>query len=468
MSEIPNISGIGSPSEFPEGISSLRETLNPYLDEEKVKSVIGNRISDGITYWNDKLDLSNVRENNEKRWLNKNLEVGGTSLYDFQTPYRDNRIFVSVETLSANVVGRIPYPEVMEGQNTEASRELAHQYEKMLFAVAEDNFIKAKLQMVARHLLIGYRTGAMKIAWNKQGGVRKPDGGFYGDVWINYIRPHRLVIDAEAHDKENIPLIAESLNTTLEELGYMFPEKKDELYKQVAGAEGKVPILQTRLDYHEVWFTFMDKDGQKSEGVAWVYKPVVLGYGLNPYYNYETSEKKTNFFDSPKKPYVLFNFLQLGRWVMDDSSLTEQAATLQDVLEKRGRQIVDNADQAASTRVFNTMMINASDAQKYVGNPKQNILVKGDVRQAFARFPAPDLPRYVLEDKYDARTEIDNIFGTHAPLRGEKTESPTLGQEVLSQRSDIGRTASYSTLQGFCNRNSHQKIYGRRWKKSLC
>ena len=61
---------------------------------------------------------------------------------------------------------------------------------------------------------------------------------------------------------------------------------------------------------------------------------------------------------------------------------------------------------------------------------------------AFARFPAPELPRYVLEDKYDARTEIDNIFGTHAPLRGEKTDAPTLGQEVLSQTSDLGRTAT--------------------------
>lgn len=440
---IPNLADTASPQIFPEGVSSIRETLNPYLDEDKVKSVIGNRITDGISFWDSKLNLSRVREDNEKRWLNQNLEVNGSSLYDFQTPYRDNRIFVSVETLSANVVGRVPYPEVTEGQDTEASRELAGQYEKILFGVAEDNFIKAKLQMIGRHLLIGYRIGAMKIAWDKQAGMRKEDGSHYGDVWINFVRPHRLVIDAESYDQENIPLIAESCSATLEELGWMYPEKKDELYAQVAGQQGKeVPILGSRLDYHEAWFSFIDDEGHKSEGVAWIFKPLVLSYGLNPYYNYNESENKTNFFDSPKKPYILFNFLQLGRWVMDDTSLTEQSATLQDVLEKRGRQIVDNADQAAATRVFNTMMINATDAQKYVGNPKQNILVKGDVRMAFARFPAPELPRYVIEDKLDARTEIDNIFGTHAPLRGERTESPTLGQEVLSQRSDLGRTAS--------------------------
>ena len=118
----------GSDIGFPEGISSIRETLTPYLDEEKVLRVIGSRINDGIAFWDKTYDLSKTRENNEKRWLNQNLEVEGSSLYDFQTPYRDNRIFLSTETLASQVAGRIPYPEVTEGQDTEASRELAHQY----------------------------------------------------------------------------------------------------------------------------------------------------------------------------------------------------------------------------------------------------------------------------------------------------------------------------------------------------
>lgn len=439
---ILNLSDSANPQNFPEGISSQKEIITPYLSEDKVQSTISSRIGDSISFWNSKLSLDRVREENEKRWMNQNLEVNGTSLYDFQTPYRDNRIFVSVETLASSVVGRVPYPEVVEGQDTDASRELAHNYEKILFAIAEDNLMKQKMQMVARHLLMGYRIGWMKVCWDPSAGMRKDDGSKFGDIWLNYVRPHRIVVDAEAYDPENIPMIAEAQNTTVEELGWMFPEKKDELYRSVAGGEGKSPILGSRCDYHEVWFTFFDDEGNKCEGVAWKYKDVLLDYGVNPNYNYDTSGGKSNFFDAPKKPYIPFNFLKIGRWLLDDTSLTEQAATLQDVLEKRGRQIVDSADQAAATRVFNTMMINSKDAERYVGNPRQNILVKGDVRSAFARFPAPELPRYVIEDKIDARTEIDNVFGTHAPLRGERTESPTLGQEVMSQRSDLGRTAS--------------------------
>ena len=141
---------------------------------------------------------------------------------------------------------------------------------------------------------------------------------------------------------------------------------------------------------------------------------------------------------------MFFNFLRVGRWVYDDTSLTEQAASQQDNLEKRGLQIVDNADQANAAKVWNTDLIDAGDAEKYTGDPNDNILSRGDVREAFARVPAPPLPRYVIEDKYDARAEIDEIFGTHSPLRGEKTKSPTLGQEVLSQRADLGRTAPLS------------------------
>lgn len=200
--------------------------------------------------------------------------------------------------------------------------------------------------------------------------------------------------------------------------------------------------MATKIGYWEVWFSFWDK-GVKREGVCWKYRNLILDYGIHPYYNYEGGAK-SNFFDKPRKPYTFFNFLRIGRWVYDDTSLTEQASSQQDILEKRGRQIVETADQAHSAKIFNTMMIDAKDAEKYIGNPRQNILCKGDARQAFARVPPEILPKYVIEDKFDARREVDEIFSTHAPIRGSKTNSPTLGQEVLSQRADIGRQATLS------------------------
>jgi len=251
-------------------------------------------------------------------------------------------------------------------------------------------------------------------------------------------------LDAEAEDPNDVPLVAELCKKSIEELGYEFPDKKDELFRKMGIVEGSENVhMATPVSYWEVWFSYFD-EGVKKEGLCWKYEDLVFDYGPNPHYNYESD--KTNFFDSPQKPYTFFNFMRIGRWAFDDTSLTEQAASMQDILERRGRQIVENADQANATKIFNIQMIDAKDAQKYTGDPRENILVKGDVRMAFARIAPQALPAYVTEDKYDARNEIDNIFGTHAPLRGEKTESPTLGQEVMSQRSDLGRTATLGEM----------------------
>ena len=307
---------------------------------------------------------------------------------------------------------------------------------------AQDINLRAQLRMATRHVLMGYRCGIVKNYWDFDKGRRLENGSFIGGPVSKFVRPHKVIIDADATDPDDIPLIAETLSATVEELIIDFPDKEDEIKKEFVGnkADPEKADLGTRVNYREIWFTFYE-DGVRHEGLCWKYKDLILAYGLNPNWNYDEG---TNFLDGPVKPYTFINFLRFGRWVYDDTSLTEQAASQQDNLEKRGLQIIDNADQANAAKIWNTDLIDPKDAQKYTGDPNDNILATGDVRMAFARVPAPPLPRYVVEDKYDARAQIDDIFGTHAPLRGAKSESPTLGQEVLSQRADLGRTASLS------------------------
>lgn len=441
----PNQTTTYNGSENQEGLIKQAEALSLELKPEDLLLFIGTRVEDSDKWYDKELGLKKVREDNEKRWLNNNFEVSGQGeKYDFEAPYKDNRIFVSIETLVSSLVGQLPEPIVLEGDDTDASRELANNYSDVLKSKSSDWDLKGKFQMVARHLLMGFRIGIQKYTWDFQAGGLKDDGTYYGDAKVTTLRPSKVVFEEGAEDGDNVPLIAEYMTATVEELGIKFPEEKDKIFLAHAAAAGQFKTLGSKVGYVEIWFTYYDSKGNKREAICWKDKDLLLGSGLNPYYNYDTQDGKSNYFDSPKKPYVLYNFLQSGKYIVDDTSLTEQASVLQDILEKRGRQIVNNADQANSTRVFNTQMINATDAERYVGDPKQSILVDGDVRQAFSRIPPPLLPSYVFQDKLDSRSEIDNIFGTHAPLRGEKTDSPTLGQEVMSQRSDLGRTRSLS------------------------
>jgi len=425
--------------EIKEGIQTIEEAFKPELTDQEIVSIIGKRIENGKTFYDKKLNLSKARTDNERRWMGENSKVAGQTIHEHQLKYEDNRIFVSVETLASSLVPRFPTPEVLPANDTQASLELAENFNKVLIRTAEDINLKPKLRMIARHLLMGYRVGVMKTAWDHDAGRRKEDGEFVGAPDSNWIRPHKIVFDADATNPYDIPLIAENMSCTLEELIRKFPQKETEIRAQYATTD---KTLGSNIGYWEVWFTFY-KDNKRYEGLAWKYHDTLLEWGLNPNFNYE-AEEGSNFLEFPAKPYTLFNFLRIGRWILDDTSLTEQAAPLQDTLNKRGLQIVDNADQANAAKVFNTEMVKASDAENYVGDPNENILVKGDVRMAFARNTAPELPRYVVEDKYDARREIDNVFGTHGPIRGEKTNSPTLGQEIASQKADLGRTAALS------------------------
>lgn len=435
-------------SEAREEMYSRSDALNLKLGGEKFLEVIGKRIEDGDGFWNSKLDLKSVRDKNELRYLNQNFEASGQrELYPHEIMYRNNRIFLSIETLASNLVAKIPVPEVVEAQDTDASRELADNYGKFLYRKAQDLHVKGSLQMAAKHLLVGYRLGVVKSTWDFNGGQLKSDGKYTGDPAVHYVRPHKLVIDAdtEAEEVGNPPLIAENIRKSVEEIGFMFPDKKDEFIKAVAGNTGKTHVgMNTKVGIYECWFSFFDDDGTPLEGLGWKYKNISLDYGINPFYNYDDDPKKSNFLQRPPKPYTLINFLSIGRWVFDDTSLTEQAASQQDILEKRGRQVTQNADQGEGSKIFNTAQINAKDAETYTGDPRKNILVKGDVRTAFGRVPPNELSQAVYKDKQDARVEIDDIFGTHAPIRGAQTEAETLGQEVMSQRSDLGRLNTLS------------------------
>lgn len=417
--------------------------LDLELDDEEVNSVIGKRVENGKIFWNKELDLDKSRELVEKNWLNTALDIN--KLYDFQVPYKNNRIFSAIETLIPIVLTNAPQPLVTQASDSEASYELAQNIQTILLALYEDLYLKNKLSMVARHLLVGYRFGAIKYRWDANRGILGEDGERKGGIVVECVRPTKLVIDAGATELDDIPLIAEYLDCTKEELTIKFPEKKEEIIQKFGGTQEYERNKNSRIQYLEVWFTYY-KDGKRGEGVCHKYQDLVLDKMKNPHWNYDEQKKNEegksvlmNFLDRPQKPYIIFNYLNLGKYVIDDTSLTEQAIPLQDVLNKRGRQIVENADQANSGTIYNEEMISQEDVAKITGDPRESVMVKGPVNQAASRLPINLLPDYVIADKNDARAEIDNIYGTNAPIRGEASNAKTLGQEVISQRSNMSR-----------------------------
>lgn len=447
MGKSPNLEQQFNDDERQEGIISGNEDQPLALDlqETDILRIIGKRVSDGTDFWNKEMRLDQVRDQAEKYYRGDTYDEN--DLYDFQIPYKNNRIITAIETLIPMIVAQPALPIVTEGKDSDESRQMAHDLESVLLAKYEDLYMKQKFGMVARHLMVGYRVAILKYRFDPDGGETDPETGEKKGCYIvETVRPSKVVFDAEATDPDNIPLIAEYMTATIEELTWRFPAKKDKIFKHFGIVRGVKTQLARKVGYVEVWFSYYDKAGKQQEGLAWrLGENLLLGSSKNPNWNYEEftqtdgKYQRNNFFDRPRKPYIIINHLNLGRFIIDDTSLSEQAQPLQDVLEKRGRQIVENADQAASGLVLNSKMISPEDAAKIIGDPTEKIMVAGDVREAAARLPYNVLPAYVINDKNDARAEIDNIFGANAALRGEDTKSDTLGIQVLSQRANSGR-----------------------------
>lgn len=435
------IGNYSAPSERIEGqITTDLDVVSLGMSDDDLKAAIGNRVKQAESYWNANLSIDKVRAKVDTYYLNNYYNQ--EDLFKHEVAYKDNRIFAAIETLVALVISRPPQPIVMQAYDTQASYELAQNLQKALLCKYEDLYLKSKFQMVARHLLMGYRLGVMKYRWDDTVGALQPDGLRFGDVAVDTLRPHRIVLDAGAQYIDDVPLIAEYRQDPLDVLVERYPDKADQIYAESGKEKGKLTAPQGYLEIHVT----LNKDGKRTEGIIWKYKDLILDSIKSPYWNYEETyvdqqgkQRQSNFLTKPTKPYVLFNFINLGKHVIDDTSLTDQAIPLQEVLNKRGRQIVENADQANAGMVYNSEMIKADDVSALTGDPGEKIMASGNVTQAATRLPMNLLPDYVMEDKLDARSEIDNIYSTHGAIRGEVTKSKTLGQDVLSQRGDAAR-----------------------------
>lgn len=416
------------------------DVLSLGMSDEEIAKAVGNRVKQSENYWNEKLTLDKIRTNVDSFYLNNYYSQD--DLYDFQVEYKDNRLFVAIETLVALAISKPPQPIVMQSYDTDASYELAQNLQKALLCKYEDLYLKGKFQMIARHLLMGYRLGVMKVRWDDTIGVLQDDGTRFGDLAVDVVRPQRIVLDAGAQYIGDVPLIAEYRSSSLEELCEKYPDKKDEIMTASGKKRGQLTSREGHVELHFTTF----KENKQTEAIVWKYKDVILDSTKTPFWNYDETytdatgrTRQANFLPKPTKPYVLFNFTNLGRWVIDDTSLMDQAIPLQKIANKIGRQIVENAEQANSGTIWNSLMVDPDDVSKLLGDPGEKVVAKGDVTKAAARLPYNELAQYVRDERMDARNEIDNLFSTHGASRGETTGSKTLGQDVMSQRGDAAR-----------------------------
>lgn len=391
--------------------------------------------------WNEsptKKELERKQLENEKYWLG-----------DHHTPAQktsgrkdmvDNLVFEALETFLPVATRQNPEPHTISDE-TEEGRALATKVDDRLKDLADTLRLRLKLKKAARHWAL-YYLGCIKLGWSSQ----------HNEIAVQVIRPQKLILDPDAITDEaeyEGDYLGEYKTESAENLIARFPKKTkfitDEVHKK----------LGTKLRYIEWW---------TPDFLFWKYKGEILAKAKNPHWNYDSVQKipaamddfgnelpgaerdiqGNNHFDSRKIPFAMLSIFNLGKAPVDDTNLIEQVIPLQDVINKRQRQIDKNADSQNSGAVVSGDVFTKEQAAQIPNALRKGAAIwvpRGSVQSAYTRDKGVPLPAFVYESLFDYRNELRNIFGiTGLSSQGIKGEDTVRGK-IIIRGSDTDRAS---------------------------
>ena len=385
-------------------------------------------------FWNDPAgyDLANRRKRNQRYYLGRQIDK--SKLYTYQIPYIDNELFIATETITAYTTSSDPSAEVLPENDSTQSKIMAEELEWGLNVHSQKHELSTKIEQAERAMYLKY-VGVIKLYYDAE----------EEDVVPRVVEPEKIIFDKSCRQGDNPLFISELCEATLQQIINMFPEKRDEIMEKCGRVRMTPKLANSIFTYKEVWFTQIDDDGE-TECVAWYMEDLLLDKKKNPNFLYdEDGVQVSNYLTKAQKPYIIFNYMNDGSHVIDQTSPFEQAIPLQDILNKRGRQIVENADTANAILVLKSTAITSDEAENITRDPNQILLLNVPeseaLSNAYGSIEPHLLPNYVLNDKQDVKNAIHEIMGTPAQFRGSDDRGGvgTLGEARMVQTQASGR-----------------------------
>lgn len=407
------------------------EALDIGLDDDDLQKMLVNSLELDREHWRQRpWNLEETDLLNTKFLLGEQLDDKDFIRTDNETQYKDNRIMTSVRAILTYATGQLARPDITPSKGDEIYLKGARDIEMALYQHAADNDVDEKSRATFLNLLTRKR-GYLKLRFD-------PDQGEDGDVVTEVCNPEDIVISRFAKFLDNPDKIYHRVGCTIDQLIGRFPDKEQEIMIVYGIQRGVYTQMSKYIYYWECWFTYYE-DNKPLEGVAWFVheKKLILGKEKNPNWVYLSTPKKerqANITLMPPKPFVHFNYINTGHSFIDETCLVEQAIPMQKILNKRGQQIMDNADYVNGRWVYSKKAFDEEDARKLINKGPRTLagVDREDVTNALINVASPALPPYVENTMLDARNEIDQIMGTPSIFKGSQPESSdTLGRDML-------------------------------------
>ncbi len=394
-------------------------------------------------------------------WIGKQVgeDMNARSTTSDPNPLVDNVIFTAVETFLPLATRANPDP-VVSADPSDIGQKLKQAIQVALVHLADKIAFKRKLARLVRRWAWD-RLGVVKISWDYVLKEIKTDV----KCAKNFVFDKDGYVDEKGYFKGEY--IGEKKKETASILMEMFPKKKGYI---LAKCEGK---LATKLDYIEWWYkgkdVFFTLDNE-----------IVLGKFKNPNWNYDTEIRKSkpeqgeaqlpteedyeqseqeeeveirkgiNFHKEPMAPYVFFSVFSSGTQPYDETSLILQNTQLQDIVNRRLRQIDKNVDQMNNGMLLSGESFDsdqASNAANALAKGQAILVPNGDVNKAAARFNPGNMPEIVYRQLEDMRGEIMNIYGTSGSTPQGLQDQKSVRGKIMVSQTDTSRIGGTITEQ---------------------
>lgn len=378
---------------------------------------------------------------NKKPWQLQETDLTNTAFLlgdqvddkDFlknDTKIVDNRLFSSVRAILSYATGQLAKPDITPSKGDEIYLHGARNIGAAMYQHALDEQVDFKTRAAVMNL-ISRKRGYLKLRWN-------PNVGLNGDIVTEVCNPEDIIIDRYAGYLQNPAKIYHRLRCPIGELCARFPEKEAQIKEAYAIRRGVYSQTSKMVTYFECWFTYMEQ-GKPKEGVCWFIheKKLILDKMPNPNWVYLKSHKKemeANVCSVPPKPFVAFNYINTGHSYVDETCLVEQAMPLQKALNKRLRQVSENADYVNGRWIADKDTFSQEDARNLINKGARTVAMVDmkKVAQPLQNIAPNQLGAWVENTVYDYRNEIDGMMGTPSQFKGSQPDAKdTLGRDLM-------------------------------------
>lgn len=423
------------------------------LKDNQLIQLIENRWSSSNTLW---AEVETTYKKNKAIWESDDSTVA--TIPRRKSKVRDNRAFLAMESVVSNLTGRPSKPNVLPGNESPESGQVATDLQDLFLEKYRVLGIKGKMRKGLRWLLLS-KLIVLKNIWNNE----------IDDYDLKVVDPRKVRFNKKATGAYETDFAIEEIDTTMNEMLDKFPDKTDEILKQMGGKKKEVDarINNVAVVYKEAWI---------GDWVIYKFREMILKKELNPYWDWDgvfftkdemrkfqtgknrkkylgdarkvreerakTADKYQqylfNHFDKPMHPYIFASMLGVEDRTIGETSLMGQIRPLQTNINQRKRQIANNAASANGRWKIDTKFAESKTAGEWqaMKSDPEGIIIGDGVRDGVTIESGRDLPSLVREDLVMSIQALDAIFGTQPTFRGEKQGAETAtGRAILREQS---------------------------------